>query len=121
MSFNPENLQYDSEEDIMSQTKTDYLRLAAQTINKNSSGDPLSLTAFINSIELLETIVTAENMPVLKAFILTKLEGKPLQAAPADAATIEIIKNALKDKIKPDNSKIVEARMLALRNDNMTM
>lgn len=110
----------DDEEDDMAQEPTDFLRLAAQTINKNYSGDPLALTAFINSIELLETVVIPTNVDLLKRFILTKLEGKALEAVPANPATIVIIKDALKNCIKPDNSKIIEGRMLSLKNDNMT-
>jgi hypothetical protein len=104
----------------MAQSPIDFLRLAAQTINKNYSGDPLALDSFINSVQLLETIVTNDNKDLLKQYIITKLEGKALEAVPNNPETIEIIKNALKQNIRPDNSKVIEGRMLALKHDNMT-
>lgn len=103
----------------MPQTQEDLLRVAAQTINKNYVGDPLGIQSFINSIELLELIKIAANVDFLKQFILTKLDGKALECIPANPATILVIKNTLKANIKPDNSKIIEGRMLALKNDNM--
>lgn len=109
-----------NQEEKMTQSTIDILRLFAQTINKNYSGDPLGLPAFINSIELLESVVTSDNINTLKMFILSKLESKALEAIPTNPETIQIIKNALKEKIKPDSSKIIEGRMLALKHDNMT-
>lgn len=50
----------------MSQTATDFLRISAQTINKNYSGDPLSRDSFINSIELLESIAEAADIDTQK-------------------------------------------------------
>lgn len=105
---------------VMAQKPTELLRLSAQTINKNYAGDPLGLNAFINSINLLEAVTEAANIPTLKDFIISKLEGKALEAIPPEPATILEIKNALKANIRPDSSKIIEARMLALRNDNMS-
>ncbi len=125
-----EQLESDSDSDLadeeiidnskMPQGKIDILRLCAQTINKNYSGDPIGLNAFLNSITLLEDVTEAENIETLKNVILTKLEGKALEAVPERPATILIITEALKDKIKPDNSKIIEARILSLRNDNIS-
>lgn len=104
----------------MPQSATDLLRIAAQTINRNYFGDPLGLNAFINAIELLESVTEEENKDVLKRFILAKLEGKALEAIPPNPATVLIIKEALKSKIKPDSSKIIEGRMLALKNDKIS-
>jgi hypothetical protein len=104
--------------EIMVQTDIDLLRLSAQTINRNYSGDHIKLEAFINSIDLLDGIATADNKNALKNFILSKLEGKALEAMPANPATIEIIKNSLKEKIRPDSSKVIEGRNKALKLDN---
>lgn len=118
------NIETDSdseeEEENMPQAKTDILRIAAQTINKTFSGDPLGLKAFLNSVTLLESITEADNIDFLKQFIISKLDSKALEAIPENPATILEIKEALKSKIKPDNSKIIEARMLALRSDNLS-
>lgn len=116
-SLSDEELKQDSK---MPQEKTDILRLFAQTINKNYSGDPIGLNAFINSITLLEGVTEAANVDTLKNFIMTKVEGKALEAIPINPASIEVIKEALKNAIKPDNSKIIESRILSLRNSGIS-
>lgn len=95
----------------------EFLRLAAQTINRNYTGEPLALNAFINSVELLRT-VAGDNIDILKRFILTKLEGKALESIPNDPPDIDTILNALKANIKPDSSKVIEGRMLSLKLDS---
>lgn len=76
----------------MVQTTTDILRLAAQTIIKNFTGDPLSLQAFLNSVELLEKGTEAINIDILKQFVLTKLEGKDFLALFQYNVCIQLIK-----------------------------
>lgn len=93
----------------------EYLRFAASTLNKNYSGDPLSLNAFINSVELVKSVDTDKQfIEQLTTFVLAKLEGKALECVPQDG-TLENILKALKDNIKPENSKVISGRMLSLR------
>lgn len=93
----------------------EYLRFAASAINKNYSGDPLSLNAFINSIELVKSVDTENQFAAqLKTFVLAKLEGKALECVPQDD-TLENILTALKANIKPENSKVIGGKMLSLR------
>lgn len=103
-------------EEMAEFTATDFLRLAAQTINRNYAGDPLALNSFINSVRLLQQ-VQATHGDILRRFILTKLEGRALEAVPTDATTVDAIIDALKGAIKPDSSKVIEGRMLSLRMD----
>ena len=110
----------DDNEEVMAQTPTDLLRVFAQNINKNYSGEFSSLSAFINSIELLEKITPTEHNDLLKQFILTKLDDKAAEAVPPNPATIKVIKDSLKANIKPDNSKIIEGKMLSLKKDNIS-
>lgn len=110
-----------NKEDLkMAQTQTDLLRVAAQTINKVYSGDYLGLNSFINSVEVIEKKAIAENADFLKAFILSRLDSKALEAVPDEPASIKVIKDSLKANIHPDNSKVIEGRMKALRLDNMS-
>jgi hypothetical protein len=67
----------------MPQEAETILGLAAKTINKNYSGVTLGLTSFINSIELIEKLTKADNIDIIKFFILSKLECKALEAIPA--------------------------------------
>lgn len=103
-------------------TNVELLRIAAQTINRNYDGDPLALNAFLNSIDLLSDLATSAALQTfLLKFIKSKLEGKALESIPTDVNTIADIKEALRSKIKPDNSKVVAGRMLALRPDRSKM
>lgn len=98
-------------------TNIEFLNLASRTINRNYDGDPLSLNAFINSIELLSEFANDALKPFFIKFIKSKLEGKALECIPNETETIDVIINALKNQIKPDNSKVIAGRMLALRPD----
>lgn len=99
-------------------TTPEFLRLAAQTINRNYSGEPLALNAFINSIDLLTELATTEQLrEIFFKFIKAKLEGKALECIPTEASSVQEIKSALLTRIKPDSSKVVAGRMLALRPD----
>lgn len=95
-------------------TRLEFIRVASQTINKNYSGDPLALNAFINSITLAQQLSDGIYDEFLKTFILTKLEGKALECVDQDGTIAQIIAD-LRKNIKPDNSKVVSGRMLAIK------
>lgn len=117
--FEPEN----SEGSKMVLTKPEFLKICASTINRNYSGDPLALNAFCNSIDLLYEL-TDENADLrtfLTAFVKAKLEGKALEALPSEVPNVSSIKEALKAKILPDNSKIIEGKIQALRTSRKSL
>lgn len=95
-----------------------FLALAAKQLHQVYSGNPLELNAFINSINLLKTVGGDARHPILKTFVLTKLSGKALESIPADPANVDAIITALRTNIKPDSSKVVEGKMMALKMDN---
>lgn len=104
----------------MAMSSVDFVKLVSSQINKSYGGDPLGLKSFIKNIELIETIITAENnvatlRALLPTIILTKLEGKALECIPTENITTASIKEALEANIKPDNSNVVSGRMLALK------
>lgn len=82
------------------------------------SGDPLALDAFVNSIDLIVTVVGNNHPNIVLNFIKSKLTGKALEAIPTSADTVQKIKDALKATIKPENSKVIAGKMMALRIDN---
>lgn len=95
---------------------TDFLKLASSHINKTYTGDPLGLNSFIDSINLLSSLATSNTLKaLLLSFIKTKIDGKAREYISETDTTIENIKTTLKTNIKPDNSKVVEGRMLSLR------
>ena len=123
LSNNESEDEYKDFEDIDdNRTQTDkmeiheFLRLASGQINKNYSGDPLSLTSFIDSLELLESLATTQPLQeFLFRFAKTKLEGRAREYITDETKDIQQLKNVLTKNIKPDNSKIIEGRMLGLR------
>lgn len=91
-----------------------FLKLCGSTINQSYSGDPLALKSFVNSINLLKSIdPTKAN--ILKLFVQAKLIGKALECVRSDPASVDEIIADLEKYIKPDNSKVIEGRMQALR------
>lgn len=98
-------------------TAPEFLRLAAQTINRNYDGNPLGLQAFINSVQLLSELSNNAVAAIFLRFVKSKLEGKALECVPADANTVDEIITALNNQIKPDNSKVVAGKLLALKPD----
>lgn len=101
----------------MTMTPADFIAFAAKTITKNYAGDPLALTAFVNSLNLVNTIAGTAHADLFVTFILTKLEGVALEAIREDVRTVNGIVDALKAKIKPESSKVVSARLMSLRLD----
>lgn len=102
--------------------KNEFLKLASATINSNFSGDPQKLNSFIDSIELLESMAETQELKILlTSFVKTRLENRARECITDSHNTTQLIKNELKNKIKPDNSDIVIGRMTALLKDNMQM
>lgn len=103
-------------------SKSEFLRLSAGQINKNYSGDPLSLKSFVDSLNLLsELATTADLKKLLISFALTKLEGRARETVSETPGSLQDIIKALENKIKPENSKIVEGKLTALRVDRVPL
>lgn len=103
-------------------SKVEFIKLCASTINQHFDGDPLKLGSFLNSIDLLQSMATNEELKdSLVKFIKTKLVGKALEYMPEDPLTIEQIVALLRDKVKPESSKIIEGRLAALRTDKQSL
>lgn len=110
-----DTIQEDSENiNMADEARNKFITLCAQTLNNKYGGDPLGLSTFLNGIEFLE-LLAGDNINILVSFIKTRLEGKALEAIPSQNLTIANIKSSLKETIKPDSSKVVEGRILALK------
>lgn len=93
-----------------------FLRLCGSTMNKPFSGDPLTMSSFIDAIDLLNTLATSTALrQILFSFIKTKLEGRAREFVVDTVTTVDGLKQALTNNIKPDNSKVIEGRMLGLK------
>ena len=100
--------------------KKSFIGMCATILRENYDGNPLSLQSFLDKIDLIEDLTDTNLTVTLISFIKSKLEGKAREALPDKVNTIDEIKNALKIKIKPDNSKVVAGKIAALqvRNSN---
>lgn len=99
-------------------TGLDFMNLASRAINNNYDGNPLSLESFINSVELLSDICHDAIKETFFRIVKSKLEGRAVECrkgAPNVTTVDHIIETtALKAQIKPNNSKVIAGRMLAL-------
>lgn len=92
----------------------DFIKFAAQTINRNYSGDPLTLQAFINTVELVRATAETTQMELLKKFVVSRLDGKALECVDSDKDLDSIIAD-LRASIKVDSSDVIEGRLQALK------
>lgn len=80
------------------------------------SGDPLGLTSFIDGVDIL--LGFAETDPLrtdLLKYLKAKLDGRAREFVTNEVDTVDKLKKALQDNIAPENSKVVEGRILSLR------
>lgn len=97
-----------------------FLKLCSNTINRNYSGDPLSLDAFINSVMIVKSTVD-EHDDILRNFVISKLEAKALEVLPdPKPTTTNGVLDALKAGIKLENSDIIAGKIIALKAENLS-
>lgn len=103
-------------------SNSDMLKIASQSINYKYSGDPLQLESFIDSVLLIQTFATTNDLKAfLFTFIKSKLDGKAREYITNAVTSTEEIIRVLRNKIKPDSSTVIEGRILSLKyNKNDT-
>lgn len=99
----------------MAQTKSEFLKMAASLINYKFEGDPLKLASFLADVDMVVETTEEANKTSCVKFIKRCLSGKALECIPEDADTVDKIKDALKENIKPESSDVVEGKLMALR------
>lgn len=96
--------------------------LCADSINYIYSREPTGLRAFINSINLIQSIATTCTLKtVLAHFIKTKLNGKTADAVDDSMNRSNELIAALQFHIKPDSSKVIEGRLVASRLERQSI
>lgn len=91
------------------------LEMVNNQIRKPYEGDPLGLATFISSLQILETFATSEELKSkLVIFVKARLEGRARELVTDEETTVEALIQKLRATIKPENSKIIEARISAL-------
>lgn len=121
LNENQPNSVYNSQENLnlnqanMAQSPKDFLSVAGQIFNYKYNGDALKLESFLTDIELVVELAAENNADLCLKFVKSKLESRALECMPDEIADIRSITDALKATIKPENSKIVEGKIMALR------
>lgn len=116
---NTENL--NSSKMALTQEAKDYFRLANQIVNIKFMGEPTELAAFIDQIDLLDSLTEEAQKVTLIKFLLTRMGGKARDALLDNIDSVEAIKECLKTHIKPDSSQVIEGKILALHIDRNNM
>lgn len=102
----------------MAMTPVEVIGLLSKLLPNTYSGDPLALDAFINSIQLIQNVIGANQPAIVLGYVKSKLIGKALEAVPREPENVNAIVQALTANIKPENSKVISGKMMALRADN---
>lgn len=85
-------------------------------IRKPYGGDPLGLPTFLSGVEIAMNFADDDDLKKkLVDFVKGRLEGKAREVITDDITTIEALIKKLKETIRPENSKIIEGRMAAVR------
>lgn len=115
---NSRESEYEDTVAMVAQTNKEFLKLVSPIINYKFNGDPLKLESFLADVDLV--IELAENDDTKKMavkFIKSKLEGRALECLPEEVTQMDHITSALKTTIKPESSKVIEGKIMALRID----
>lgn len=92
--------------------------LCDRTLNYSYGGDSVGPTPFLNAIKLLKSMYENNaHDDTLKAFIMAKLTGNALDCVPREPANIDEIVTTSQNFVKPEGSKVIAGRMMALRVD----
>lgn len=109
------NVNQENQTVMVNQSKADFLKLAASIINYKFNGDALKLQSFLTDVELVEGLAEHENEALCVKFIKAKLEAKALECLPEVVNTVKDITDALSANIKPESSKVIEGKIMAMR------
>ena len=104
----------------MEKANLEYLKLA-NNILKSYNGKPEGLASFLNCLDLLKTITPPELTSLALSFIKTRLEGRALDSIPQSYVSIDELKVALTNNIKPISSKLLESRLSATSSSKKTL
>lgn len=84
-------------------------------IRKPYDGNPMGLQTFITGVEIAKDFANTGDLKTkLVAYVKGRLEGRARELIPDGDITIEQLIEKLKQAIKPENSKIIEARIASL-------
>lgn len=93
----------------------DLLDIVNGQIRKPYDGEPMGLQTFLTGVEIAKDFADTPALQTkLVTYVKGRLEGKARQLVTDDIENIDDLIAALKSAIRPENSKIIEARIAAL-------
>lgn len=106
----------DQDNEMAEMTPLELFNAVNRQFRNNYDGEPLGLTAFLDSVDLLSEFATSD---VLKAgllrYVRAKLEGRARESVTPEVTTIEELKRVLQDNISPESSDVIRGRLSALK------
>lgn len=100
----------------MAMTVIELFNAVNRQFTQKYSGDPLGLTSFIDAVDLLSEFATTNPLKAsLLKFIKAKLDGRAREFISDNVNTVDELKRVLRENIFPENSKVIEGRILSLR------
>lgn len=116
---NPSDDSTNPSQAAVKQSVDKFIKYTGNILNYKYSGDPLELNSFIADARMLYKLAKSdETKDFCFDYIKNRLKGRAAEAIPDDCDSLECLIKALKEKIKPDNSSIIEGRILALQLKN---
>lgn len=92
-----------------------FIKYTGNILNYKYNGDPLELNSFIADARMLYKLAkNDETKDFCLDYIKNRLKGRAAEAIPDECASLDSLISALKEKIKPENSTIIEGKILAL-------
>lgn len=84
-------------------------------IKRPYDGDPMGLQTFVTGVEIAKDFATTDALKrKLVTYVMGRLDGRARELISDEIETIEELMDTLKGKIRPENSKVIEARMASL-------
>ena len=98
----------------MSEDNINFIKLASSIVS-HFNGENDKLQTFINSVELLQKIVTGIDTNIIIQFIKTRLGDSALVNLPSNITSVDQILNSLKSTYKFEHSTIIEGKLCAIK------
>lgn len=106
----------DQEDEMAEMTPIELFNAVNRQFRNNYDGEPLGLTAFLDSVDLLSEFAVSN---ILKAgllrYVRAKLEGRARELVTPEVNTIEELKRVLQENISPESSDVIRGRLSALK------
>lgn len=85
-------------------------------IRRPYDGDPMGLQTFVTGVEIARDFATTDALRrKLVTYVKGRLDGRARELITDEIETIEDLIDKLKDKIRPESSKVIEARIASLQ------